>query len=109
METPATIGKAYDIGGASVLPYRDLLETAAHALGRKVFCLPLPLGPAKIAVSVLGKLVPRFNIRTEQVARLVEDKNVDISPARRDFGYDPVTFEEGVTRQVALCMKEGLL
>lgn len=109
LETPATIGKTYDIGGASVLPYRDLLKTAARALGRKVFCLPLPLGPAKAAVAVARKLVPRFNIRTEQVARLVEDKNVDISPARRDFGYDPVTFEEGVTRQVTLCREKGLL
>lgn len=109
LETPGTIGKAYDIGGASVLPYRELLKTAAHALGRKVFCLPLPLGPAKAAVTVLRKLVPRFNIRTEQVARLVEDKNVDISPARQDFGYNPITFEEGVTRQVALCRKKGLL
>jgi len=109
LETPATIGKTYDIGGATVLSYRDLLKIAARALGRKVFCLPLPLGPAKIAVAVLGKLVPRFNIRTEQAARLVEDKNVDITPARRDFGYDPLTFEEGVTRQVALCREKGLL
>ena len=109
LETPATIGKTYDIGGASVLPYRELLKTAARALGRKVFCLPLPLVPAKAAVTVLRKLVPRFNIRTEQVARLVEDKNVDISPARQDFGYNPITFEEGVTRMVALCRKRGLL
>ena len=39
---------------------------------------------------------PAKRITAEQVRRFDETKAFDISDARRDFGYDPVPFEEGL-------------
>lgn len=108
-ETPGTIGKIYDIGGAAAMPYREMVKTAARALGRHVLCPSFPLWLVKAGAAVGRKIGPPVNIRSEQVARLVENKNVDISPARRDFNYNPLPFPEGVEREVTLCREQGLL
>jgi nucleoside-diphosphate-sugar epimerase len=96
LETPATYGRAYNLGGAQPLRFAELLRTAARAVGRRVLLVPVPL-----AAAALGARLTRA-VSEEQVRRLAEDKAFSIAEASADFGYSPRTFEEGAHAEARL-------
>ena len=40
----------------------------------------------------------RLPVDSEQIMRLQEDKQYDIADARRDLGFSPSNFEDGIRR-----------
>jgi uncharacterized protein YbjT (DUF2867 family) len=90
LDTPRTIRQTYNLAGAGPLRFRELVRTAAAAVGRRVIILRVPL-----ELAVLGAQLSRV-VTTEQVRRLAEDKAFDYAPAARDFGFGPRSFAEGV-------------
>ncbi len=60
LETPETIGKSFDIGGADVLTYQEMMKEFAHLLNRKVamFHFPLSYIPPYAYVTSLVTPVP---------------------------------------------------
>jgi nucleoside-diphosphate-sugar epimerase len=90
LDSPSSIGKAYNLAGAAPLTFEDLVRTAARAVGRRVLLVPVPLESA-----VLGARLTRI-VSPEQIRRLAEDKAFAITDAARDFGFAPRTFDEGV-------------
>jgi uncharacterized protein YbjT (DUF2867 family) len=99
LERPDTAGRCFDLGGAAPLTYRELLETAAAALGVRPRFVPLSLGAAAWAVRWSRHLGLRL-LREEQVWRLGEDKVVDNGPVREALGIEPLSFAEGIACQV---------
>jgi uncharacterized protein YbjT (DUF2867 family) len=106
---PAAIGRAYDLPGASPLPYATLVETAAHALGREPRLVRLPLEPMRRTLLLAETLRLPLPIKSEQVLRLREDKAYPLEDARRDLDYAPRSFEEGVALEVARLREIGLV
>ena len=49
-----------------------------------------------MSIIVFFKKVP---ISTEQVMRMNENKAYDYSQAKNDFGFSPISFEEGIAIQ----------
>jgi len=97
---PASAGKAYDLAGAQAVPMSDMVRTIARQLGRSVHLLPVPL-PLALAGAAVARRLPFFpRISREQILRLDEDKAFDISPARKDFGFAPLDFEEGIRKEL---------
>jgi uncharacterized protein YbjT (DUF2867 family) len=90
LDTPATIGQAYNLAGAGPLRFAELVRTAASAISRRVLLLPIPIGAALLAARLTRVVTP------EQVRRLVEDKAFDYAAATRDFDFHPRSFAEGV-------------
>lgn len=106
---PAAVGKAYDLPGAAPLPYATLVETAALALGRNPRLVRLPLEPIRRALLLAETLRLPLPIKSEQVLRLREDKAYPFDDARRDLGYAPRPFHEGVALEVARLREVGLV
>jgi nucleoside-diphosphate-sugar epimerase len=98
-EVPAAARQVYDCGGAKPLSFRELVESAAAALGRRVRFVPIPPGLAAGMLRTANRLGLK-PLREEQVLRLAEDKVVDNGRALRDLGVTPRTFPEGVALQV---------
>jgi nucleoside-diphosphate-sugar epimerase len=90
LNTSRTTHQTYNLAGAEPLPFRDLVNTAAAAVGRRVALLRVPL-----ELAVLGARLTRV-VSAEQVRRLAEDKAFDYAPAARDFGFQPRSFAVGV-------------
>ena len=44
----------------------------------------------------------RLPVDSEQIMRLQEDKQYDITDARRDLGFSPSNFEDGIRRMAGL-------
>lgn len=102
LERDAAADRTYDTGGADALPLRAMVAEVARALGRRAWVLPLPLAPAHAAAVLARRVGVPFPVKPEQVLRLTESKAVDIEPARRDLGFSPRTFRQGITEEVRL-------
>jgi uncharacterized protein YbjT (DUF2867 family) len=106
---PAAVGQAYDLPGASPIPYATLVETAARALGRRPRLVRLPLEPIRRTLLLAETLRLPLPVKSEQVLRLREDKAYPYDVARRDLDYAPRPFAEGVTLEVARLREVGLV
>ena len=93
LDSPQTSRRVYNVAGAQPLVLADLVRTAAYAVGRNVSLIRVPLQAA-----VLGARLTRM-VTPEQVRRLAEDKAFSYADATRDFGFEPRSFAEGVTRE----------
>jgi len=85
---------AYDLSGASVVTFGELLTLVEKLLGKPVrqISLPLKLGiwSATILENILKKRSP---IRREQILRLQEDKAYPHDAAQRDLDFFPRSLE----------------
>lgn len=106
LERTETSGKIYDIGGPEPMTYWSLLGATAAAVGKRIRFIHVPLWLAIALVKVLSalKISP---LSVEQVLRLTENKQVDNNRARRDFGYDPISFQEGLRLELREMEREG--
>jgi uncharacterized protein YbjT (DUF2867 family) len=86
LETPQTSGRSFDIGGADVLTYADMMRTLADVLHRKRLFLRLPISslrfysynasfltpiPAEITMSLMEGLKNEVICQDESIKQLV--------------------------------------
>ena len=84
--------KCYNVSGAEVLTYREMVERVFAAMGRRPMMPTVPLPAFKAALAVLNR-IPRFSHWTPQMAeRMNIDMAFDHSDAVRDFGFAPRGF-----------------
>jgi len=95
---PQPTRQAFDLGGAAPLTNNELISSVARVLGRRVRKLHLPVGPTAWALSTIERLGLQLPISGEQVRRSGESRACDISAARAQLKFEPVTFEEGLDR-----------
>ncbi|MCY1250545.1 hypothetical protein D9M72_641940 [compost metagenome] len=87
-----TGGNSYNISGAEVLSYREMVARIFKAMGRKPKFLGVPIWFFNLALFFL-RLVPRYRKwNADMVQRMNRDMVFDHDAARRDFGYDPQRF-----------------
>lgn len=99
---PVAIGKAYDVAGPQPLAFRQLIEQAGAAVGRRPRLVRVPLTPAIAAVRLYERIAKRPRLKAEQLERLAEDKAFDITSARTDLAFRPRTFADGVSAEAGL-------
>ena len=102
LDRPLTVHRAYDVAGPEPLTLRAVIEQAGDAAGRRPRLVPIPLAPAVAMARLYEAVAPSPRLKSEQLARLAEDKAVDIGPARADLGFDPRLFAAGIRAEAAL-------
>lgn len=102
LAAPAAVCQTYEVAGPEPLTFNQVIEQAACAVGRRARPLPVPMAPAVGAVRLYERIAPHPRITAEQLQRLAEDKAFDISAARRDLGFDPRPFVEGIRQEAAM-------
>jgi nucleoside-diphosphate-sugar epimerase len=110
LEVPACRWCAYDLSGATVATYKEILREIGSLLGRKPLLLPVPL-PFALAVARIGEALRPggIGVSTEQVRRLQENKAYSHASATKDFGFAPRSLHEGLSQEIDLLRAEGLL
>ena len=109
LEKTTAVHQSYDLPGAEPLMYLDLVKTAARALGKEPRIVNLPLEPVRRALRLAELARIPLPVESEQVMRLREDKAYPYEKARRDLGYAPRAFAEGITFEVARLRELGML
>jgi uncharacterized protein YbjT (DUF2867 family) len=106
---PTAVGQSYDLPGAEPLTYLELVKTAAGALGRNPRVVQLPLEPVRLSLAAAERLRLPLPVKSEQVLRLREDKAYPYEKARRELGYAPRPFREGIALEVARLREVGMV
>jgi nucleoside-diphosphate-sugar epimerase len=103
-------GQAFDISGATVASYGEILTTIAELLDRRPILMPVPMGAAEAAVMLGERLTRgRVPITVEQIRRLQEDKVFDHNSATTAFGFRPRGLRDGIAEEIARLRSAGLL
>ena len=96
LQRPAAVGTLYNVAGPEPLPFAELLQTCARAVGSRTRLVPVPLAPLVMLARGYERLSRHPRIRAEQLLRLGEDKAFAIDDAIRDLGYAPRPFADGI-------------
>ncbi|MDD5564679.1 MAG: complex I NDUFA9 subunit family protein [Thermoanaerobaculaceae bacterium] len=92
LEDPSSSGRTYELGGPEALTYDEVLRRIASSLGLQRTLVHVPLGLAKLAISVVQHL-PGAPITRDQLTMLIEGSTCDTAAARGAFGVPIAHFE----------------
>ncbi|WP_179865755.1 NAD-dependent epimerase/dehydratase family protein [Bacillus wiedmannii] len=95
-----TFNKEYNLSGKAAIAYIDLVKCVSKTLNRKNVIVKLPLWFSILAAKIYNAVNKKAVISVEQVLRMQEDKDFRYDEASKDFGYSPITFEEGIKGEV---------
>jgi uncharacterized protein YbjT (DUF2867 family) len=99
LTTRAAVGQVYDVAGPEPLTLRQVVLDAGEALGRRPRTVTVPLAPLIGLARIYERTTSTPRLKAEQLQRLAEDKVFDIAAARRDLGYAPRSFAQGIREQ----------
>jgi nucleoside-diphosphate-sugar epimerase len=107
LSSAAAEKRAYNLSGAQPVSLRDLVAFILSKLSRRPAMIAVPIGPMAFLAGLWRRtdLPPR--ISKEQVLRLAEDKAVPFEEARADFGFEPRSWSEGVSAEIARLKEIG--
>jgi nucleoside-diphosphate-sugar epimerase len=92
LQTRSKINRAYDLSGAEILPYREMVARVFAALGRPPRMVPVPLPAFRFAIALL-RCLPRYHTWTPAMAeRMNQDLAFDHSDAKKDLAFQPRPF-----------------
>jgi nucleoside-diphosphate-sugar epimerase len=100
MNRAITANQEYNLPGKNPIKYIDLLKSVCDKLGTNNVLVRIPIGLALFGARVYGAVSKDPLISVEQVMRMREDKVFSYEAARRDFGYDPADFNEGIKSEI---------
>ncbi len=99
--------REYNLPGADPAPLSELVRHVCRLLDRRPLLLSLPLRPMAALAGLWHGLGLPPRVSSEQVLRLGEDKAFSFDEARRDWGYAPRGFREGLADEVRRLREAG--
>ena len=101
MNKEKTLNQQYDLSGKEAISYKEILKIVSKKLEKKTVFVYIPLW-ISLAGAYIYNLIWRGKaiISVEQVMRLMEDKAFCHDKAKRDFGYGPTSFQEGIDDEI---------
>ncbi len=90
LDHAGTYDKAYNLSGADVMTFREMVERIFVSLGRKKNVVETTMLP--FALDVAGKLLHKKEINAEIAYRMNDDLVFFHDSARDDFGFSPRGF-----------------
>ncbi|MHB1347262.1 MAG: SDR family oxidoreductase [Candidatus Humimicrobiaceae bacterium] len=100
LDDPATFNKTYVICGRNAIQYNEMLQTVRNLLGKNFRIIKLPINASKFAVNIYKKIVKKSDFNSDQIERMRIDKAYSYEDASRDFGFDPMSFREGIKKEI---------
>ena len=91
-----TIGKSYNIAGKIPITYNQVIDTIAGLMNKRVWKVHITSTPVVSLLKFFERVHVPFPIKAEQILRLNENKNFSYEEAQRDFGFNPLEFEDGI-------------
>ena len=91
LESPATIGQVYPLGGPDTLSWKEIIDTLAEVAGKRKLKLPAPAGMVKAVASVFERF-DWFPVTSDQIRMLMEGNAADGSEAFGTLGITPTRF-----------------
>ncbi len=101
-----TAGKAYDLSGEKPLQMIEVFKMISNNLNKKTTFVSVPLGFGVVLAQIAKVLTFGKIDYVERVQRMGEDRNYPYAEAKKDFNYNPMSFEEGIQLEVNQYLKK---
>jgi len=98
IERDTTVGRKYDLAGPNLITFDDFLKRVSGRLGRRRLTVHIPFAVALLAARLLAALMTKPPITVSNVLTSNQNTDIDIGPARRDFGFNPLDFDIGLSK-----------
>ncbi len=115
-ESPRTIGKIYHLGEDKIYTSREICNAIEKSLGKKTVRLKIPYPALCLVASIFELNAKRTGKKPFMTRRIIEDYlkhrfwRIDMSKAKREFGYETKTpFAEGAKITADWYKKEGFI
>jgi NADH dehydrogenase len=95
LETERAIRQTYDLGGLDGVSFGQFIDGIGDALGRRRPQLRVPV-PVCLGVARVFSFVPNPPLTVDNIIGVTQMSECDISKAREDFGFVPISFREGI-------------
>lgn len=102
MKWDITQNKEYILSGKEPIQLRTMFEVMAKQLGVKTLFISCPYPIAYAGACMIYFLTFKKLDYREKVQRLVEPRAYSHEKATKDFGYNPVSFETGVKKEIRM-------
>lgn len=108
LDNPQVANKEFTIAGPAPIQIREIIDTVADILGKRVALVNIP---AKAATPIIRCLqhIPRFPLTALQLLHLRENRIFDIAPAAEELGYNPRSFADGVWLEIRKMRECGMI
>lgn len=100
MNEEVTSNKNYILSGGNEIMLRDMLKAISNELGKKITFISFPYSVSMALAWLLYIVSFTTKDYREKVQRLCEPRVFSFEDAKKDFGYNPMTFEVGVVDEV---------
>ena len=96
-----TFNKRYILAGKKPIKYIDILKIIEKKLNKKIYFIKIPISLFLFFIKIFEIIFfGKLHINTSQVKRLSEDKIYDYSNSKKDFLFEPMSFEDGIEIQI---------
>jgi len=95
-EKNISIKKVYNVSGANALTYNEVVDITGRAMGKRVIKIHIPMNLSYNLLKIYEMVSKKPKLKAEQVLRLNENKDFSYEEAKKDLGYNPLSFEEGI-------------
>jgi uncharacterized protein YbjT (DUF2867 family) len=87
---PATIGRAFELGGPRYWTYREITAEVASAMGRRRAIMPMPLPLIRAVATACEAIGIPFPVATDQLRQLKLDNIGPLDGFNEAFGFAPL-------------------
>jgi len=107
LETEEIDNKIYELGGAEIFTFQQLMNILLKEIQKRRFLIPIPFSIAKFMARIL-QLFPKPLITTDQIEMLKEDNIVSNNYGTlRDLNIEPTTIESILPHYIYRFRKGG--
>ena len=107
LETEEIDNKIYELGGAEIFTFQQLMNILLKEIHKRRFLIPIPFSIAKFMARIL-QLFPKPLITTDQIEMLKEDNVVSNNYGTlRDLNIEPTTIESILPHYIYRFRKGG--
>lgn len=99
IKNPQADKKTYVIGGTDEYSLNEIIDIISKQLHINKIKVHIPIFLVQALAYAVSLCKKDFIVR-DQVPRLLCKKSSDINPARKDLGFSPISFEEGIKKIV---------
>lgn len=96
IKSPKLKNKIYDLAGPRNLTFNESIDEIHKALSLKRIKIHIHKNALLVLAKFFEIAFPKLKLNPERINIIFQDRIVDISSARRDFNYNPTSFEEGL-------------
>lgn len=98
LTNPAATNQTVELGGADELTLNQILARIAACVNVGKPAVHVPWAAMYAMATILGKVLRRPPVTTDQLRMLREGSTCDIGPMRRIFAVEPIGFYKGLTQ-----------